>query len=281
MGKDRQRHLLRERVAFLLSGKGHDHVVSSGGFRPFFKSRMLRHGASPQDDCFLSLLSPATRSRHVSPASPPAERPLPFGHRSRLRRAGVRRKRPSPVLRHQCGRRDRLCPAAFVLRPVFRPSRPAAMAGQSRTQGLRRLPQQAPSASRRPAPSAPAPHPAGRLLASGPSRLRTPPCSPCAGLRSPGAAPCGGHPFSPTGARAHAAWPLPPQKRDGMALPRNRPRGEAPAPLRQKRTRCLHRSGHALPRGCDASPGTAARLPERKSLQQTPEEDTSKQDSVR
>ena len=36
-----------------------------------------------------------------------------------------------------------------------------------------------------------------------------------------------------------------------------------------------------LPRGCDASPGTAARLPERKSLQQTPEEDTSKQDSVR
>lgn len=28
-------------------------------------------------------------------------------------------------------------------------------------------------------------------------------------------------------------------------------------------------------------PGTAARLPERKSLQQTPEEDTSKQDSVR
>lgn len=165
---------------------------------------------------FSPLLSPATRSRHVSPASPPADRPLPFGHRSRLRRAGVRRKRPSPVLRHQCGRRDRLCPAAFVLRPVFRPSRPAAMAGQSRTQGLRRLPQQAPSASRRPAPSAPAPHPAGRLLASG-----------------------------------------------------------------QKRTRCLHRSGHALPRGCDASPGTAARLPERKSLQQTPEEDTSKQDSVR
>lgn len=37
----------------------------------------------------------------------------------------------------------------------------------------------------------------------------------------------------------------------------------------------------ALPKGCDASPGTAARLPERKSLQQTPEEDTSKQDSVR
>lgn len=37
----------------------------------------------------------------------------------------------------------------------------------------------------------------------------------------------------------------------------------------------------ALPKGCDASPGTAARLPERKSLQQTPEEDTSKQDSTR
>lgn len=37
----------------------------------------------------------------------------------------------------------------------------------------------------------------------------------------------------------------------------------------------------ALPRGCDASPGTVARLPERKSLQQTPEEDTSKQDSTR
>ena len=154
----------------------------------FFKSRMLRHGANPQDDCFLSLLSPATRSRHVSPASPPADRPLPFGHRSRLRRAGVRRKWPSPVLRHQCGRRDRLCPAAFVLRPVFRPSRPAAMAGQSRTQGLRRLPQQAPSASRRPAPSSPAPHPAGRLLASGPSRLRTPPCSPL--RRSPQSGRC-------------------------------------------------------------------------------------------
>lgn len=279
MGKDRQRHLLRERVAFLLSGKGHGHAVSSDGFRPFFKSRMPRHGASPQDDCFLSLLSPATRSRHVSPASPPAERPLPFGHRSRLRRAGVRRKRPSPVLRHQCGRRDRLCPAAFVLRPVFRPSRPAAMAGQSRTQGLRRLPQQAPSASRRPAPSSPAPHPAGRLLASGPSRLRPPPCSPCAGLRSPGAAPCGGHPFSPTGARATlhgrslrikgTAWhPVTPAK------------GGSSRSATQKRPRCLHRSGHALPRGCDASPGTAARLPERKSLQQTPEEDTSKQDSV-
>ena len=91
-------------------------------------------------------------------------------------------------LRDQRGRRDRLCPAAFVLRPVFRPSRPAAMAGQSRTQGLRRLPQQAPSASRRPAPSAPAPHPAGRLLASGPSRLRTPPCSPL--RRSPQSRRC-------------------------------------------------------------------------------------------
>ena len=28
---------------------------------------------------FSPLLSPATRSRHVSPASPPADRPLPFG----------------------------------------------------------------------------------------------------------------------------------------------------------------------------------------------------------
>ena len=71
------------------------------------------------------------------------------------------------------GRHDRPVPAAFVRRPAFRPSRPAAMAGQSRPQGLRRLPQQALSASRRPAPPAPAPHPARRLLASGPSRLRT------------------------------------------------------------------------------------------------------------
>lgn len=280
MGKDRQRHLLRERVAFLLSGKGHGHVVSSGGFRPFFKSRMLRHGASPQDDCFLSLLSPATRSRHVSPASPPAERPLPFGHRSRLRRAGVRRKRPSPVLRHQRGRRDRLCPAAFVLRPVFRPSRPAAMAGQSRTQGLRRLPQQAPSASRRPAPSSPAPHPAGRLLASGPSRLRTPPCSPL--RRSPQSRRC-------------TIWgtPVLPNRGPGtrcMAAPL-RIKGKAwhATPAKGGSSRSATAEAHAmsapqrtcLPRGCDASPGTAARLPERKSLQQTPEEDTSKQDSVR
>ena len=229
---------------------------------------------------FSPLLSPATRSRLVSPASPPADRPLPFGHRSRLRRAGVRRKRPSPVLRHQRGCRDRLCPAAFVLRPVFRPSRPAAMAGQSRAQGLRRLPQQAPSASRRPAPSAPAPHPAGRLLASGPSRLRTPPCSPPAQVsaiptlhhvgdtRSPQQGP--GHTLHGRSLRIKGtAWHATPAK------------GGSSRSATQKRTRCLHRSGHALPRGCDASPGTAARLPERKSLQQTPEEDTSKQDSVR
>lgn len=48
---------------------------------------------------------------------------------------------------------------------------------------------------------------------------------------------------------------------------------EAPAMSAPQRT--------CLPRGCDAFPGTAARLPERKSLQQPPEEDTSKQDSVR
>lgn len=90
-----------------------------------------------------------------------------------------------------------------------------------------------------------------------------------------------GTPVLPNRGPGNAAWPLPPHKREGMT-PRDTGQGGKPL-------FCYGRSAHAvctaadmaLPKGCDASPGTAARLPERKSLQQTPEEDTSKQDSVR
>jgi len=202
---------------------------------------------------FSPLLSPATRSCHVSPASPPADRPLPFGHRSRLRRAGVRRKRPSPVLRHQRGRRDRLCPAAFVLRPVFRPSRPAAMAGQSRSgtaPGVRAV------ATEDPTLQPPAQVSAVRALHH------------VGDTRSPQQGP--GHTLHGRSLRIKGtAWHATPA-RGGSSRSAT---AEAHAMSAPQRT--------CLPRGCDASPGTAARLPERKSLQQTPEEDTSKQDSVR
>ena len=72
-----------------------------------------------------------------------------------------------------------------------------------------------------------------------------------------------------------------PHKREGMT-PRDTGQGGKPL-LRYGRSAhaVCTAADMALPKGCDASPGTAARLPERKSLQPTPEEDTSKQDSVR